>query len=84
MTDQDSSDDRERDAMMAFVNAATSKLGEHFNSVRIIATRESGQDTEVFTSGSGNYFAQLGSVMEWVEKQRGQARMEKRDEWGED
>ena len=84
MTEQDSPDDKERKALIAFMEAAAQKLGEHFNSVRIIATREAGQDTEFFTVGTGNLYAQWGSVAEWLEKQKEQSRMEKRDEWGED
>ena len=85
MTEQDSPEDRERNTLMGFIESTAQKLGEYFNSVRIIATREAGQDTEFFTAGSGNLYAQLGSVAEWLEKQKEQSRMEKRDEWeGED
>jgi len=74
-------DDNERNQLMGMMTTIAAKLGEHFNSVRIIATRENNGDTESFTVGSGNYFAQLGSALEWVDKQREQSRLEKQDEW---
>jgi hypothetical protein len=82
----DQQDDNERNQLMAMMTAVAAKLGEHFGSVRIIATRENGGSTESFTVGSGNYFAQFGSAVEWVEKQNEQARLERQDEWdsGED
>ena len=68
-----------------YLEAITAKLAEHFDSVRIVATRQTGngQNTAVFTTGSGNYFAQLGSVKEWVVKQDELSRIEQREE-GED
>ncbi len=77
----DQQDDNERNQLMGMMTAVAAKLGEHFNSVRIIATRENNGETESFTVGSGNYFAQLGSALEWVDKQREQSRLEKQDEW---
>ena len=60
MTDQQDHDNNEREALMHFMRSTAAKLGEHFGSVRIIATRENGGSTESLIVGSGNYFAQFG------------------------
>lgn len=80
----DQQDDHERAQLMGMMTAIAAKLGEHFGSVLVIATRENNGDTESFTVGSGNYFARFGSAVEWVEKQKEQARLEKQDEWDEE
>ena len=84
MTNQEDRDNNEREALMDFIRRSAAKLGEHFGSVRIVATREVGGSTEAFTAGSGNVYAQIGSVMEWLEKEREQCRIEQRGDQDED
>jgi len=45
-----------------------SQLGEHFDSVRIIATVHKNGMTESFSFGAGNFYAQMGAVREWVSR----------------
>jgi hypothetical protein len=62
MTEQGS---REWDAEMVRKHAVM--LSEHFDSVRIFATRAltDGQ-TAAITHGCGNWFAQRGQISQWV------------------
>lgn len=45
-----------------------SQLGEHFDSVRIIATVHRNGVTESCSFGAGNFYAQMGAVREWVSR----------------
>ena len=45
------------------------QLSEHFESVRIIATTQRDGTTSLFSSGAGNFYAQTGSVREWLARQ---------------
>lgn len=58
----------EKKQIEEIVDLHVAQLGEHFDSVRIFVTRHRGQDqsTASYDSGSGNFFAQLGQVGEWV------------------
>lgn len=50
------------------VDEVKSKLLEHFDSVRIFVTRHDGnaEETEAYTVGGGNFYAQLGQAHEWI------------------
>lgn len=53
----------------AMVREHVLKLGEHFESVRIFVTRakpESPSDTQAIDNGTGNFYAQLGQITEWL------------------
>ncbi len=53
----------------AMVQEHVRKLGEHFESVRIFVTRakpESPSDTQAIDNGTGNFYAQLGQISEWL------------------
>ena len=58
---------------------AVNQLGEHFDCVRIFASKNSEGNTRVCTSGYGNWYAQLGQVIEWVECEKEEAREQVRD-----
>lgn len=65
---------------------AAAKLMEHCDSVRIFVTVQDGgkEKTKSYDTGMGNFYAQLGQVIEWVELQhqyqRNYAIREERDE----
>lgn len=65
------SPDQENDAdsLHEMIKTAAAQLGEHFDSVQIISTKQYGETDEYvrFAAGSGNYYACYGSVKEWVE-----------------
>lgn len=50
------------------LNLVASQLGEHFDSVQIIASKQYGESDEYvrFSAGSGNYYARLGSTKEYI------------------
>lgn len=50
------------------VHDAVNTLREHFDSVRIFVTVHDGNESETsaYESGSGNFYAQLGQVAEWL------------------
>ncbi len=53
----------------AMLREYTLKLGEHFESVRIFVTRSSPEtpsDTQAIDDGTGNFYAQLGQIHEWL------------------
>lgn len=51
------------------INRILAQLGEHFDSVQIIATRHNPSDgsTQTMERGVGNYFARMASVQSWYE-----------------
>jgi len=54
------------------VQKHTLELGEHFESVRVFVTRASPEehhDTQAIDNGTGNFYAQLGQIKEWLEIQ---------------
>jgi hypothetical protein len=62
-----------REETIALVDQCVSKIREHAESVRIFATFETqdGQaDTRAYDSGAGNYYAQKGQILEWLEIER--------------
>lgn len=59
------------------VEAFCSQIGEHFDSVRIIAVRKlDNSDSRVVSSGYGDIYSQLGAVREWMLIQDQRARNE--------
>lgn len=61
---------KERD--LALVDQAVERLGEHFDTVQIFVTRhDQGEEdgTVSCIKGSGNYYARLGLVNEWLTKE---------------
>ncbi len=55
------------------VRKHASELGEMFDSVRIFVTwpnPNDGTNTQSYESGSGNFYAQLGQIYEWIEIQK--------------
>lgn len=56
------------------------QLGERFDSIRIIASRNQDGKTITCSSGSGNFYAQLGSVRDWVIRQDAQSKEHARQE----
>jgi hypothetical protein len=68
-------DEKDSDMLVALIQAQADRLGEHFDSVQIIATKiYSGNDDYVrFNAGNGNYYARLGSTDEWVRVQKQKA-----------
>lgn len=70
--------DGDIDKDIAIVKSHLEKLGEHFDSVHIFASRhESGiEDGTVSVNlGSGNWFARYGQVKEWTIKQDEETRI---------
>lgn len=53
----------------AMVELFANQLHEHCDSVRIFVTYPSNDgepNTHAYTTGKGNFYAQLGQVIEWV------------------
>jgi hypothetical protein len=57
------------------VRKAVDELGEHFDTIQIFATRDDGGEigTVSCNLGSGNWFARLGQVAEWLTMQKERA-----------
>lgn len=63
--------DFETDPMLEILSRHCAQLIEQgFSSIRIIGTMENGDDTECYSYGLGNYYAQKGSVSEWLERRQ--------------
>lgn len=78
MTESDASMERVR----ALVDAALASIIEHADSVRIFVTVHDGANdrTKSFSRGRGNFYAQFGSVQEWMIATDQQARNEESKE----
>lgn len=60
------------------------QLGERFDSIRIIASRQQDGKTITCSSGAGNFYAQLGSVHDWLIRQDAQSKEHARKEMEDD
>lgn len=69
------------------ITQACDMLSEHASSVRIFVTyqTEDGEaDTAAHTEGRGNFYAQLGQIKEWADRERERARQKAIDDWEND
>lgn len=73
--------ERERAARM--VNEAASTLAEFCDSVRIFVTlpgESDAQNTNSFSVGRGNFYAQFGQIQHWMEQQLERTRIDERED----
>ena len=64
--------DDEKEALQVILDECAAKLAEHFDSVRIFATKQgdgSMSNTLAFDVGRGNFYAQSGQIVEWLRVQ---------------
>ncbi|HEU4345904.1 MAG TPA: hypothetical protein VFU31_30500 [Candidatus Binatia bacterium] len=72
------SESQENDALLERMARAAADLKEHVDSVRIFCTlhRDDTKNTVFLDAGKGNWYAQFGQIVEWVEKEKQRARNE--------
>lgn len=72
----DASESAENNALLDRMEKAASDLKEHCDSIRIFCTlhRDDSKNTVYLDVGKGNWYAQFGQVIEWVEMQNQRAR----------
>lgn len=62
------------------VESALDHIGEHAESVRIFVTYPNdNSETTAYTSGRGNFYAQLGQIAEWQTRMNELAKRQERD-----
>jgi len=70
--------------LVSLIKRHAQELGEHVDSVQIIATiqnsDESGEDTSM-SAGSGSLYARLAATREWVITQDEYVRAKARSDW---
>jgi len=69
------------DELKSLVARHVTELGEHFDSVLVLVTcphPDNAQTTQSYERGSGNFYAQLGQVTEWLAMQQEYQRAEAR------
>lgn len=72
---------KEEDTKLAdMVQKAAKDLGEHFDSVRIVATRHVDDQSRVYSFGAGCRFAQHGCVRDWLIRSDESTRAHQRQE----
>lgn len=59
----------DKDTELRELERHASQLGENFDTVRIITTTHRDGQTVMHSFGAGNFYAQFGSVKEWVQRQ---------------
>lgn len=60
------------------VEQTVAKLREHFDSVQLFvskATDDGKRDTEGFSVGSGNWYARIGQIDEWMQMKKEQTKL---------
>lgn len=78
-------DDKDADDLQELLKKNAQQLGEHFESVVIIATKTySGDDHVRFKASSGNHYANVGSVREWLVFQEEKVRIQARSDCEEE
>ena len=83
MATQESAEDSEFERLHKELSRTADRLGEHFSSVAIFATKmsEDGEGNVVsFSAHSGNFYATQGLVVEWLEAQKERIRIKVRNE----
>lgn len=73
----------ERDQLAERMGVLAEQLGEHCESVRIVVTikrTDAGGGTQLISRGCGNWYAQYGSVKEWILRCEEEVREEERDQ----
>lgn len=75
--------DQEREVLAALMEEVAGKLSEHCDSVRIVCSsiREDGS-SQYLARGRGNWYAQYGSVREWLLREEEIMRLDEREERG--
>lgn len=63
------SDEEFRKHSEGVVNKAVHELMAHFDNVQIFVTRVDDGETMGYASGSGNYYARIGHVTQWLDRQ---------------
>lgn len=67
--------DGEKDEDLSLVKSVCEKLGEHFDTVQVFATRFDGEMGTVNVNwGSGNWFARRGQISDWLLKENESSR----------
>ena len=64
--------DEEKDQLRTIMDKHAASLSEHFDSVRVFCTKqtEDGEcNTVALDVGRGNFYAQLGHIIEWLRVQ---------------
>lgn len=69
---------QEGKAELEMIRKHCETLSEHFDSVQIFVSRYEDGNTVSVNDGMGNWFARLGQVQKWAEKQNEEARVEVR------
>jgi len=76
--------EKENDALYDMLRRVAIQLGEHFNSVQVLATKvEPSGGTTLFRMGVGDWYARRGAAQEFIEKERAEtfaAELKKGDE----
>ena len=72
----------EHDRLKSLVDQHVSALREHFDSVVIMVSVHDGVsgNTEGLSRGSGNYYAQVGQVNEFLERDKAQTQINEAQE----
>lgn len=75
------SDNAQRDADVAMIRRHLAELGEHFDTAQIFVTRHMPAEedgTVTLQMGTGNYYARVGHIGEWMVAQNEFVRMKTR------
>jgi hypothetical protein len=64
-----------KDEELKLIKNCVAQLAEHFESVHIVCTKPSGENTAVLTWGGGTWFARYGSLRDCVIKMEEQTRI---------
>lgn len=64
--------DEEKQQLYTMLERHVDQLGEHFDSVRIFATKHVGEGTIALNRGQGNQYAVFGQVTEWITSDKAQ------------
>lgn len=73
---------KDKPADLLMVEKIAQQLSEHFDTVQIFTTKYEGSDvgTTNISTGTGNYFARVGQVGQWMVKENEGSRMELRED----
>lgn len=80
------SEDTKKDHDQEIVRRALDLLGEHFDNVHIFVNRHEGENehTVGYQKGTGNWWARVAQIEEWVETQRERTRIKARQDEEDD
>jgi hypothetical protein len=62
-------DEATKEELLAIMRDTVQRLKHHFDAVQVFASFQCGEETHGLTDGVGNWYARVGQVSAWLDRQ---------------